>query len=107
MPPLPSDAREDSEYDAGDDWEARPPPLEDDASYEVEHEEATRVRFDPESSPAAVLQLRYEYRDALISLGVLPAPDDPLVARYRAAIAKKKAARQRKRKERKGLRQAR
>jgi hypothetical protein len=33
-----------------------------------------RVRFEPESSPAATLELRYEYHDALVRLGVLPRP---------------------------------
>jgi len=37
----------------------------------VEHR-VHRVRFEAERSPAAVMQLRYEYRDALVSLGVLP-----------------------------------
>lgn len=36
-----------------------------------------RVPFDAESSPAAVLQLRYEYRDALVRLGVLPRHEPP------------------------------
>jgi hypothetical protein len=42
------------------------------------------VEFAAEESPCAVLQVRYEYRDALIRLGVLPehAPiDDPLARR--------------------------
>jgi hypothetical protein len=47
-----------------------------------------RVRFDAESSPATVLELRYEYRDALVRLGVLPRPyicnDAPLSRRERA-----------------------
>jgi hypothetical protein len=47
-----------------------------------------RVRFDAEKSPAAVLQLRYEYHDALVKLGVLPRPyarsEDPLQRRQRA-----------------------
>jgi hypothetical protein len=32
-----------------------------------------QVSFDPEDSPTAVLQVRYEYRDSLVRLGVLPA----------------------------------
>ena len=47
-----------------------------------------RVRFDSEKSPAAVLELRYEYHDALVKLGVLPRPyarsEDPLRRRQRA-----------------------
>lgn len=51
---------------------------------EVDHT-VRRVRFDAERAPAAVLSLRYEYRDALIGLGVLPRPspwrNDPLARR--------------------------
>ncbi len=45
------------------------------------------VFFDSEDSPSAVLELRYEYRDGLIRLGVLPAYDpcgDALSRRERA-----------------------
>src|SRR5207249_2406168 len=45
------------------------------------------VFFDSEDSPFAVLDLRYEYRDSLIRLGVLPAFDpcgDALSRRERA-----------------------
>ncbi len=47
-----------------------------------------RVRFEGESRPAAVLNIRYEYHDALVRLGVLP-PEyvqrvDPLARRERA-----------------------
>jgi hypothetical protein len=34
-----------------------------------------QVTFDSEETPSAVLELRYEYRDSLVRLGVLPAPD--------------------------------
>jgi hypothetical protein len=34
-----------------------------------------QVYFDSEEAPAAVLELRYEYRDSLVRLGVLPAFD--------------------------------
>jgi hypothetical protein len=34
-----------------------------------------QVSFDSEKTPAAVLELRYEYRDSLVRLGVLPVPD--------------------------------
>ena len=45
------------------------------------------VVFDAEDAPSALLEIRYEYRDALVSLGVLPEDvrrDDPLVRRERA-----------------------
>ena len=38
---------------------------------QVDHQ-VTRVPFDAEDSPAAVLNVRYEYHDALVKLGVLP-----------------------------------
>ena len=53
---------------------------------EVDHR-VRRVSFDEEPHPAAVLDVRYEYRDALVKLGVLPRPrpiDDPLARRERA-----------------------
>jgi hypothetical protein len=54
---------------------------------EIRHR-VRRVRFDAEASPAAVMEIRYEYRDALVRLGVLPRPyarrDDPLDRRERA-----------------------
>ena len=47
-----------------------------------------RVRFEAEAKPAAVMEVRYEYHDALVQLGVLPAPyawqEDPLARRERA-----------------------
>ena len=47
-----------------------------------------RVRFEGESRPAAVLNIRYEYHDALVRLGVLPPEyaqrEDPLTRRERA-----------------------
>lgn len=36
--------------------------------------EVMRVDFDAQPTPAAMLELRYEYRDALVKLGVLPRP---------------------------------
>jgi hypothetical protein len=33
-----------------------------------------RVAFEAEASPVALIELRYEYRDALVRLGLLPAP---------------------------------
>lgn len=54
---------------------------------ELDHS-VRRVRFDAEPDPATVIQFRYEYRDALVRLGVLPEPyawrDDPLRRRERA-----------------------
>lgn len=46
-----------------------------------------RIHFDAEDSPAAVLELRYEYREALVRLGVLPRGgrcEDPLDRRERS-----------------------
>ena len=54
---------------------------------EVDHL-VRRVRFEAERDPAAVMEVRYEYRETLVRLGVLPAPfawrDDPLERRERA-----------------------
>jgi hypothetical protein len=55
---------------------------------EVDHR-VHRVRFEAERNPAAVLEVRYEYRDALVRLGVLPPSyawqEDPLERRERAS----------------------
>ncbi|HET9482163.1 MAG TPA: hypothetical protein VFP98_10445 [Candidatus Polarisedimenticolia bacterium] len=45
---------------------------------EVGHD-VTRIRFDAEPKPAAVLNIRYEFRDGLVRLGVLPRPGGPCV----------------------------
>jgi len=54
---------------------------------ELQHR-VQRVRFEAESSPATVMELRYEYRNALVRLGVLPPTitciEDPLDRRERA-----------------------
>jgi hypothetical protein len=52
---------------------------------EVDHQ-VQRVRFDAERSAAACLEIRYEYRPALVKLGLLPPvrPSDPLRRRERA-----------------------
>ena len=50
---------------------------------EVDHR-VRQVRFDAEARPAAVLDVRYEYRDALVRLGVLPGFDEPLTRRERS-----------------------
>jgi len=38
------------------------------------HDRAVLVQFEPERSPSQRTTLRYEYRDALVALGVLPRP---------------------------------
>ncbi|HVT15278.1 MAG TPA: hypothetical protein VHQ90_03720 [Thermoanaerobaculia bacterium] len=52
---------------------------------EVDHQ-VERVRFDAERSAAACLEIRYEYRPALVRLGLLPPvrPSDPLQRRERS-----------------------
>jgi hypothetical protein len=50
---------------------------------EVEHR-VVRVDFDAEDAPASTVSVRYEYRDALVRLGVLPAADEELARRERA-----------------------
>ncbi len=52
---------------------------------EVDHQ-VERVRFDAERSAAACLEIRYEYRPALVKLGLLPRarPSDPLERREHA-----------------------
>lgn len=70
-----------SEQDASDDLAATG------IGREIRHR-VRKVSFDAESSPAAVMEVRYEYREALARLGVLPRPyarrDDPLERRERA-----------------------
>lgn len=44
----------------------------------------TQVYLDLESSPAAMVNVRYEYRAALVSLGVLPQHRDPITRREQA-----------------------
>lgn len=57
--------------------ESAPEPLDESAATgigrEVEHR-VVRVPFEPEDRPTSVLNVRYEYRDALVALGVLPPP---------------------------------
>ena len=50
---------------------------------EVEHR-VRRVEFDTEDAPASLVSIRYEYRDALVRLGVIPAVDQELARRERA-----------------------
>lgn len=69
--------------------EAQAAPKDENAATGIGRELDHRVRqveFDEEDAPAAVVSLRYEYRDALVKLGVLPRffEDDPLARRERA-----------------------
>lgn len=50
----------------------------------VEHP-VTQVYLDLESSPAAMVNVRYEYRAALVSLGVFPQHRDPMQRREQAS----------------------
>ncbi len=50
---------------------------------EIEHR-VVQVEFEEESSPASIINFRYEYRDALVRLGVIPGVDEPLARRERA-----------------------
>jgi hypothetical protein len=50
---------------------------------EVEHR-VIQVDFDEEDAPASTISLRYEYREALVRLGVIPCGDDALARRERA-----------------------
>jgi hypothetical protein len=50
---------------------------------EVDHR-VTLVDFEEEDSPASIVSLRYEYHEALVRLGVIPAGDDALARRERA-----------------------
>jgi hypothetical protein len=50
---------------------------------EVEHR-VLQVDFDEEDSPASIISVRYEYHEALVRLGVIPAGDDALARRERA-----------------------
>ena len=51
---------------------------------ETEHR-VRRVAFEHDPAPAAVVSIRYEYRDALVKLGVLPSPTDDVLARRERA----------------------
>ncbi|HEX4822897.1 MAG TPA: hypothetical protein VFV19_01155 [Candidatus Polarisedimenticolaceae bacterium] len=50
---------------------------------QVDHQ-VRSIEFDEEDSPTSVVSLRYEYRDALVRLGVIPKSDDSLARRERA-----------------------
>ena len=64
-----------------------PSPAEDYAATgigsKIDHS-VRKIRFNAEKRPAAVLGIRYEYRDALVRLGVLPSVGDPLARRERS-----------------------
>jgi hypothetical protein len=71
--------------------ELAPEPADDMAATGIGRKYGHRVRrveFEADGAPPAMLELRYEYRDALIRLGALPAPcprwEDPLKRRERA-----------------------
>ncbi len=58
---------------------AAPAPVDDFAATGIGRKidnRVTRVEMRLESSPAAQLRLRYEYRQQLVSLGVLPSPEE-------------------------------
>ena len=69
---------------------APPPPSDGFAATGIGRETSHQVRqvnLDLENSPAAVLEVRYEYHDALLRLGVLPVDDmceDSLARREKA-----------------------
>jgi len=50
---------------------------------EIEHR-VIQVDFDEEDAPTSAISLRYEYHDALVRLGVVPAVDDALARREHA-----------------------
>jgi hypothetical protein len=50
---------------------------------EIDHR-VVEVAFEEESSPASVINFRYEFHDALVRLGVLPGIDEPLARRERS-----------------------
>jgi hypothetical protein len=50
---------------------------------EVEHR-VMQVDFDEDDTPASTLSVRYEYREALVRLGVIPAGDEALARREHA-----------------------
>jgi hypothetical protein len=89
-PAPPAELRRDSESAAGQS--APQPVLSDELAAtgigrETDHP-VEWVRFDAESVPAVLLEMRYEYRNALVKLGVLPrdcdGPRDRLAQRESA-----------------------
>ena len=71
----PSAARQSERFEAGDAAESQAQLSDDLAATgigrELQHR-VQRVKFEAERSPTSVIELRYEYHDALVSLGVLP-----------------------------------
>jgi hypothetical protein len=93
-PASPDSAEHEMKGQAGDVDRAAEPPAElsEDLAAtgigrELEHR-VHRVKFEAEPAPAAVMELRYEYHDALVKLGVLPPSytcrEHPLDRRERA-----------------------
>jgi hypothetical protein len=86
--PLESEVREEAADNAAHGVEPSDEMAATGIGREVDHR-VRRVRFEAERNPAAVLEVRYEYRDALVRLGVLPPSwarhDDPLERRERAS----------------------
>ena len=69
-----------------------PAPTDDMAATGIGTETSHPVRqvaFDPEDSPVAHMEIRYEYREALVRLGVLPRYDD----RCADALSRREGAR--------------
>ena len=50
---------------------------------EIDHP-VVQVEFEEEARPASIINFRYEFRDALVRLGVLPRIDEPLARRNRS-----------------------
>src|SRR5262249_44333703 len=89
-PKPPASGRQDSWSSASKAPKAAEPRLSDHYAAPgigggVDHD-VEWVRFDAERYPAASLEIRYEYRPALVKLGLLPTvrPRDPLQRRERA-----------------------
>ncbi len=77
--PLPAPPRG-AEKSAAAPSEAKRAPLSDDLAAtgigrRFDHS-VVEVDFDLDDRPPTVLQMRYEYREALVKLGVLPRPDE-------------------------------
>jgi len=85
--PLESEMREETADSAAPGIEPTDEMAATGIGREVDHR-VHRVRFEAERNPAAVLELRYEYRDALVRLGVLP----PSYARQEDALDRRERA---------------
>ncbi len=88
---IEGEASESKAAPLGRRLELQPPPSDDLAATGIGQKfdhRVRRIRFEAESSPAAVMEIRYEYHDALVRLGVLPRSyarwEDPLERRERA-----------------------